>query len=276
MSGTGDGTVKVLSWNVNGLRACADKGFGRWLSRCGGEIVGVQEVRAKPNQLPGALAAPRNWHAAFSSAERKGYSGVGLYARRAPDRIETSLGEERFDCEGRVQIARWSRLAVANVYFPNGNGKARDNSRVPYKLDFYAALFERLQRLRKGGARVLVMGDFNTAHREIDLARPKANRDTSGFLPEERAELDRWLAAGWVDTYRRFDESAGRYTWWSQRFGVRKKNIGWRIDYVLASPAAMKFVRGASIHARVSGSDHCPIGVEVDRAIFGEWAPASR
>jgi exodeoxyribonuclease-3 len=157
---------------------------------------------------------------------------------------------------------------VANVYFPKGSGTLRDNSRVPYKLEFYAALFEQLQRLRRGGFRLLVMGDFNTAHCEIDLARPRQNRDTSGFLAEERAELDRWLDAGWVDTFRRFESGGGHYTWWSQRFGVRAKNIGWRIDCVFASPAAMRYVRGAFIQPRVRGSDHCPLGVDVDPAIF--------
>jgi len=140
---------------------------------------------------------------------------------------------------------------------------------VPYKLAFYAALFDRVERLRRSGLRVLVMGDFNTAHREIDLARPKANENTSGFLPEERAEFDRWMGAGWVDTFRHFEPGDGHYTWWSQRFGVREKNIGWRIDYVLASPAAMKFVRSAFIQPEVRGSDHCPVGVDVDRRILG-------
>jgi exodeoxyribonuclease-3 len=203
------------------------------------------------------------------SAERAGYSGVGLYTRREPDAIESSLGEKRFDAEGRLQLARFGRLLVANAYFPKGSGTNRDNSRVPYKLAFYAALLDRLQRLRRGGLRVLVMGDFNTAHREIDLARPRENRETSGFLPEERAELDRWMAAGWIDTFRRFEPGAGHYSWWSQRFGVRAKNIGWRIDYVLASPAAMKYVRSAFIHPDVRGSDHCPVGIDVDPAIFG-------
>jgi exodeoxyribonuclease-3 len=179
------------------------------------------------------------------------------------------LGAARFDREGRVQLARFGRLVVANAYFPKGSGKDRDNSRVPYKLDFYEALFERLQRLRKGGYRVLAMGDFNTAHHEIDLARPKANRDTSGFLPEERAVLDQWVDAGWTDTFRHFEKGDGHYTWWSQRFGVRAKNIGWRIDYVFASPAAMKYVTGAFIQPGVTGSDHCPYGVSVDPEIFG-------
>jgi len=264
-----EANTKIMSWNVNGLRACANRGFTRWLGRCGAEIVGVQEVRASPEQLPGNLANPRGWHAAFNPAQRKGYSGVGLYSRRAPDAIETRLGKAKFDCEGRVQLARFGRLVLANVYFPNGNGKARDNSRVPFKLDFYRTLFGELERIRRGGARVLVMGDFNTAHREIDLARPRANRKTSGFLPRECAEIDRWIEAGWTDTFRHFEPGPDHYSWWSQRFDVRKKNIGWRIDMVLASPAAMKFVRSATIHRNVMGSDHCPVGVEVDPKIFG-------
>ncbi len=261
--------ARILSWNVNGLRACARKGFTNWLDDSGAEIVGVQEVRATRDQLPDTVAAPRGWHTDFVAAERKGYSGVGLYARRMPEKIETSLGKPAFDKEGRVQIARFGRLVVANVYFPNGSGKERDNSRVPYKLRFYGALFDCLQRYRRGGYRVLVMGDFNTAHREIDLARPGSNQGTSGFLPEERKELDRWLAAGWIDTFRHFEPGAHHYSWWSQRFGVRAKNIGWRIDYVMATPAAMKHVRGAFIWPDVQGSDHCPVGVDVDPAVFG-------
>ena len=261
--------VRILSWNVNGLRACAGKGFARVLAASRAEIVGVQEVRARPEQLPPALREPPRWHAHFHPAERPGYSGVALYARRPPDAVETSLGVPEFDREGRLQLARFGRLVVANVYFPNGNGKERDNSRVPFKLDFYRALFETLERQRRSGRRVLVMGDFNTAHREIDLARPRDNRETSGFLPEERAELDRWQARGWVDTFRRFDPAPERYSWWSQRFGVRARNVGWRIDYVLASPSAMPFVRGAFLKPEVTGSDHCPAGVDVDPAIFG-------
>lgn len=261
--------LRIVSWNVNGLRACATKGFGDWLADCDAEIVGLQEVRARPEQVPEAIGCPAGWHVAFSPAERPGYSGVALYSRRAPDRVDTSLGEERFDVEGRLQIARFGRLVVANVYFPNGSGKERTNSRVPYKLDFYRALYERLDRLRRGGSRVLVLGDYNTAHREIDLARPKDNRKTSGFLPEECEELDRWVRGGWVDTFRRFEKGGGHYTWWSQRFGVRARNIGWRIDYVLASRAAMRHVSGAFIHPDVMGSDHCPVGVNVHRDIFG-------
>ncbi len=261
-------SARILSWNVNGLRAAAKKGFGDWLARSRAEIVGIQEVRAHGEQIPRELRAPAGLHATFSAAERKGYSGVGLYSRRRPDRVETELGEARFDSEGRLQLARFGRLVVANVYFPNGNGSERDNSRVPFKLDFTRAVFDRVQRLRRAGRRVIVMGDFNTAHKEIDLARPRENRETSGFLPEECAELDRWATAGWIDTFRAFDDRPGRYTWWSQRFGVRKRNVGWRIDYFLASPAAMRYVTDAFIQPEVMGSDHCPAGVDLDRRIF--------
>ncbi len=264
----GGDPLRVVSWNVNGIRACTKQGFAGWLARSRAEIVGLQEVRCLPDELPESLVRLRSWHIHLSPAERRGYSGVGLFSRRKPNAVETSLGEERFDCEGRLQLARFGRLVVANAYFPKGSGKERDNSRVPYKLDFYGALFDRVERLRRSGYRVLVMGDFNTAHSELDLARPRDNTRNSGFLPEERAELDRWTRAGWVDTFRAFEPEGGHYTWWRQWGGAREKNIGWRIDYVLASPAAMKFVRGAFIQTRVRGSDHCPIGIDLDRAVL--------
>ena len=266
---TGSDRHRIYSWNVNGIRAATKKGLDQWIRRSGAEIIGLQEVRATHDAIPDEILAIDDYQHHYVSAERKGYSGVGLLSRRKPDRLDTSLGEERFDAEGRLQVARFGRLVVANGYFPNGSGKDRSNDRVPYKLDWYRALFERVERWRRGGYRVLVMGDFNTAHREIDLARPKDNRKTSGFLPEECAELDRWIEAGWVDTFRSFEPGEGHYSWWSQRFGVREKNIGWRIDYVLASPSATPFVRHAFIEPETKGSDHCPIGVDLDPAIFG-------
>jgi exodeoxyribonuclease-3 len=253
---------------VNGLRACGAKGFRRWLDRSGAAIVGVQEVRARTADLPRRLARPKGWHTHFAQAERAGYSGVGLYSQEPPDGVDTGLGSRAFDAEGRIQLARFGWLIVANVYFPNGNGRERDQSRVPFKLRFYRALRERLTALAAAGGRVIVMGDFNTAHREIDLARPRQNRDTSGFLPRERRELERWFAAGWIDTFRAFEPGPGRYSWWSQRRGVRARNIGWRIDYVLASPSAMPFVRSAFIQRAVTGSDHAPIGIDVAPSIF--------
>ncbi len=259
--------MRVVSWNVNGLRAAVRKGFHQWLPTSGAEIIGLQEVRATREQLEAGDCLPEGWGFHLSEAERPGYSGVGLLTRREPDRLETSLGEARFDAEGRLQLATFGRLVIANVYFPNGNGKDRDNSRVPYKLDFYRALLERLQAERRRGRRVLVMGDFNTAHREIDLARPKSNRKTSGFLPEECAEIDRWLDEGFVDTFREDEPGEGHYSWWSQRQGARGRNVGWRLDYVLGSKAAMPFVKKAFIWPEVMGSDHCPVGVDLKPAI---------
>lgn len=259
--------MKICSWNVNGLRAVARKGFADWLAETDIDVLGIQEVRAHPGQVPPEVAAPAGWHTHFHPAQRPGYSGVGLYARRPWDSLEISLDEPTFDDEGRLQIARFGALTIANVYFPNGSGKDRDNGRIPYKLSFYRALFERLEPQRRAGAPLVVIGDFNTAHQEIDLARPKQNTNTSGFCAEERAELDRWLQAGWVDSFRQRVAEGGHYTWWSNRPGIREKNIGWRIDYALLSPGAMPFLRDAAIWPHVQGSDHCPVYVALDPAV---------
>jgi len=267
------GTLRVLSWNVNGLRSVASKGFSSFLSGLcdsGPHILGVQETRATETDLEDSLRGPTGFHCHFVSAERKGYSGVALYSTLRPDSVEITLGQPEFDVEGRYQLARFGELWLVNAYFPNGSGKERDNSRIPYKLEFYRRVFERLEAERLAGRPILVMGDFNTAHREIDLARPKENRKTSGFCEEERAEFDRWIRAGWVDTFRAFEPAGGHYSWWSQRFGVRAKNIGWRIDYVLASAAAMRFVRRAFLWTSVFGSDHCPVGIEIDQQVLGK------
>jgi len=256
--------MRIVSWNVNGLRACAKKGFLEVLKASKADVMTLQEVRAFPEQLPDDIRQPAGWHTAFSAAERPGYSGVAIYSRRAPDRVESLLGDSRFDVEGRLLIAHFGRLAVASVYFPKGSGKERDNSRVPYKLDFYREVFDRVEQLRRRGP-VLVTGDYNTAVEEIDLARPKTNQKSSGFLPEERDELRRWLDAGWVDVFRRqHPDEPGHYTWWRQFGGARENNVGWRIDYVLASPSAAKRVTDAFIWPDVTGSDHCPVGVDAD------------
>jgi exodeoxyribonuclease-3 len=256
--------MRLISWNVNGLRACAKKGFVDALNASKADFAGIQEVRAFPAQLDAHTREPEGWHANFAPAERPGYSGVGLYSRIPPNRIETSLGDPQFDTEGRLIIGHFGRLAVASVYFPKGSGKDRDNSRVPYKLGFYAAVFERIEQLRRRGP-VFVVGDYNTAHQAIDLARPKTNQKSSGFLPEERAEMTRWMDAGWVDVFRRqHPGEPGHHTWWRQWGDARANNVGWRIDYVLASPSAAKRVTDSFILPDVTGSDHCPVGVDFD------------
>ena len=258
--------MRIVSWNVNGLRACAKKGFLDVLERSRADVVGVQEVRAFADQLPDAVRALR-WLVACALRQRpnaRATAAWGSTRGRAPDRVEDSLGEPRFDVEGRYQLARFGKVVVVNAYFPKGSGKDRDNSRVPYKLDFYRAVFDRVERLRRRH-RVFVIGDWNTAHTAIDLARPKGNLKSSGFLPEERAEMDRWVAAGWIDTFRKLHPDApGHYTWWRQWGGAREKNVGWRIDYVIASPGAMRRVRDAFIWPHETGSDHCPVGVDVE------------
>ena len=257
--------VRIIGWNVNGLRACVKKGFLEFLEASDADVMCLQEVRALPEQLEPRVRTPEGWHASFSAAARKGYSGVAVFSREPPDRVETALGIDEYDVEGRLLIAHFGRMAIASVYFPKGSGTERDNSRVPYKLGFYARVFERIERLRRRGP-VYVLGDYNTAHEEIDLARPKTNNKTSGFLPEERAELGRWLDAGWVDTFRkRHPGEPGHYTWWRQWGGARENNVGWRIDYVLASPSANRMVTDAFIWPDVAGSDHCPVGVDLAR-----------
>lgn len=259
-------TLRIASWNVNGIRAAWGKGLATWLATKPAEIVALQEVRAKLEQFPSDLVGS-SWQLAHHAGDRPGYSGVATLSLDPPSLVEEGLGIDEFDREGRLLTTQHGRLLVVNGYFPNGNGKDRDNSRIPYKLDFYRALFDRLEPARRAGLPILVVGDFNTAHQEIDLARPAANRTTSGFTDIERAELDRWLKSGWTDTFRAFEPGAGHYTWWSQRFGVRAKNIGWRIDYALASPGILPHLRGAEILPDVVGSDHCPIRVELDPAV---------
>lgn len=260
--------MHVISWNINGIRAATKKGFLTWLKSTPSYVLGVQEVRASETQIEEDVARPEGWHTHFSSAKRPGYSGVGLYSKWAFSDMQTSIGVDQFDVEGRVQIAHFGPLVVANVYFPNGNGKDRDNSRIPFKLEFYRTLFEILEPFRAAQRPMLVMGDFNTAHQEIDLARPKENVGTSGFCPEEREELDRWLCSGYVDTFRHFNKMPAQYSWWSHRAASRERNVGWRIDYVLASEAAMPFVKNAFIWSDVHGSDHCPVGIEIDDKIL--------
>lgn len=268
--------MRIVSWNVNGLRAVATKGFADWLASEPADLIGLQETRATEAQVPEALRAPAGFQTHLVAASRGGYSGVGLYARRPFVLEGTSLGVPAMDEEGRLQLVRVGALSIANVYFPNGSGPDHDNSRVAFKLRFYRKLFALLAPRVEAGEPVVVMGDFNTAPEEIDLARPKENAKTSGFLPEERKELARWKKAGWVDSYRALHpDKRDEYSWWSQRFGVRARNVGWRIDLAMVSPAAAEHLTAAAIHTGVMGSDHCPISLELDDAVLGAGAPSA-
>jgi exodeoxyribonuclease-3 len=262
--------VRIVSWNVNGLRSIEGKGFHRFVAKVRPDVIGVQETRARVEQLGDRLRTLRGMpHAHFVHAERPGYSGVALYSSRAFDGVDSSLGTRSLDVEGRMQLVRIGALTIVNGYFPNGSGSLHDNTRVPYKLRFYRAVLRKLEPALDRGEPIVVMGDFNTAPHEIDLARPKENAKTSGFLPSERAELRRWIARGFVDSFREFEPGEGHYSWWSQRYGVRARNVGWRIDLALVSAGARPFLRGARIHASVKGSDHAPIEVEMDDRVIG-------
>jgi len=259
--------MRLVSWNVNGIRSAVRKGFLDWLAGARADVVALQETRAEIEDLTEDVRRLRRYpHVLWSSARsRRGYSGVALLCRTAPRRILTSLGVEDFDREGRFALAELDALLVASVYFPKGSGTLRDNSRVPYKLAFTEHLFDVLDAERRRRRKpVVILGDFNIAPQPIDLARPRDNTATSGFLPEERELLGRCLARGWVDTYRALHPDRVQYTWWSNRFGVREKNIGWRIDHALVSAALLPRVRRAFVLDQVRGSDHCPIGIDLD------------
>jgi exodeoxyribonuclease-3 len=271
------GEARIVSWNVNGIRAAERNGLAGWLRAeiaAGAAFIGLQEVRARSEEIPPALAAPSGWSLEVVAAQKKGYSGVGFFAAGRPGRVSTSLGEPRFDDEGRFIEARVGEATLASVYFPNGNGTPlpggkRSNDRIPYKLEFYRAVQERYAQALAAGEKIVVMGDFNTAHQDIDLARPKDNRETSGFTDIEREEVQRWLDAGWVDAWRHLHpDVTDVYSWWSQRFGIRARNVGWRIDMVMVSPAVLPHLRGAFIDTHVRGSDHCPVGIRVHRDGF--------
>jgi exodeoxyribonuclease-3 len=255
-------TITLLSWNVNGIRAVHKKGFLNWLSETGPDILCLQETRAGEAQLPAALAQPAGYRAFWNASRAKqGYSGTALLTRSEPLEIEYGLGVEEFDQEGRTIIARYPSFTLINCYFPNGG---RDGGRVPFKLAFYEAFLDMCERLRAQGQAVAFCGDVNTAHREIDLARPKDNQKTTGFLPEERAWIDQVVAAGYVDTFRHLHpDLEGAYTWWSVPTRARERNIGWRLDYFFVVNEMLDRVTDAFILAEVMGSDHCPAGLRL-------------
>jgi len=252
--------TKILCWNVNGIRAAVRNGFLEWLHKESPDILCLQETKASPEQLGEDLRQPHGYHVYWNHPETKGYSGVATFTRERPAAVRQGFGVPRFDVEGRVLISEHSGFTMFNVYFPNGK---RDDTRLKYKLDFYDALFEFMEPLRKQGKRLVICGDFNTAHKEIDLARPKENEKVSGFLPVERAWLDTLVLHGYVDVFRHFNHEAGRYTWWDLKSRARERNVGWRIDYFFVTENMLELVSEAFIMPNVMGSDHCPVGIKL-------------
>lgn len=252
---------KLISWNVNGIRAAEKKGFLDWLAASEADLVAVQETKAHPEQLSPTLLGPPGYQAAWNSAEKKGYSGTVTYSRHAPVRVIPGLGEARFDTEGRVLIHEFEPFVFFNIYFPNGG---RGPEWVAHKLAFYRRFIEVVQDYMHAGRSVVATGDFNTAYAEIDLARPKENVAHSGFMPEERLGLGEFFTAGLVDTFRHLHPDTIKYSWWDQVTRARERGVGWRLDYFMVSPDLKDRLVSADIHDEVMGSDHCPVSLVVD------------
>ena len=250
---------RILSWNVNGIRAIFKKGFAEWLQTESPEILCVQETKAQTDQLTDDILNPTGYHAYWAQAEKKGYSGVAVYTKKKPLSTELS-GLERFDAEGRVLQLYFDQFVLIAAYFPNSQDGGR---RLEYKLDFCRSIHEICRKHTSEGRKLVLCGDYNIAHKPIDLARPKENEGQAGYLPEERAWMDTFTADGYVDAFRKFDQEGGNYTWWSYQTRGRERNVGWRIDYHCVNPPMDEHVEGAAILSDVMGSDHCPVQLSV-------------
>lgn len=254
--------MKIISWNVNGLRANVKKGGFDWLLAQKADIFCLQEIKAEAEQLPPDVRAPQGYHAFFESSKgRKGYSGVAIYSKVKPNKVEYSVGNMELDQEGRMISAFYDDFVLINCYFPNGGGGPE---RLEYKLKFYDAFLKYINSLVKEGHEVVFCGDINTAHTEIDLARPKENAENTGFLPIERAWIDKVIENGYFDVFRSlFPEKKDTYTYWDMKTFARDRNVGWRIDYFFVTETLLESVKQINIHSDVLGSDHCPLSIKL-------------
>jgi len=252
--------MKILSWNVNGIRAASKKGLFEWFLNESPDILCLQEIKAMPEQIPIHLRNMSGYYIFWNPAERKGYSGVVTYTKEKPMNIKMGFGIEKFDREGRILVTEYQSFTLFNIYFPNGK---KNQERLDYKLDFYDTFLAYVDNLKTKGKNIVVCGDFNTAHKEIDLARPKENEHVSGFLPIERAWMDTFIDHGYVDTFRYFNKDVGQYSWWDLKTRARERNVGWRIDYFFVNKEFLPHVEKAFIEQDVMGSDHCPVGIEI-------------
>ncbi|HOR41746.1 MAG TPA: exodeoxyribonuclease III [Atribacterota bacterium] len=252
--------MRLLSWNVNGLRAVYNKNFLKWLEQHQADIYCVQETKTKLEQIPEELINKPGCYSYFTQAEKKGYSGVGLWTKLKPIGFSDKLGIPRFDAEGRFLQINFPEFILLNIYFPNGKAS---QERLQFKMDFYETILKNVAGLLKEGHRVIICGDVNTAHKEIDLARPKENEKISGFLPVEREWIDRLIEAGFIDTFRHFNSEPGQYSWWDYKTRARERNVGWRIDYFFVSNNLEPNLKSAFIQTEIEGSDHCPVGIDL-------------
>ena len=255
-------SIKLVSWNVNGIRAVSKKeDFWSWFENDDSDIINFQEVRATQDQIPKKLASIDDFHKYYNEAEKKGYSGVGTYSKIEPLSVTKGLGIEELDKEGRVLKIEYPEFILFNIYFPNSG---KEGSRLDFKVDFCNALLNQLVELKNEGKNLVITGDYNIAHNPIDVYNPKNCEGKSGYLPEERAWLDQLEEAGFVDTFRMFDEGEGNFTWWSYRFKARDRNAGWRLDYFFVNEEIKDKVKSAGILSDIYGSDHCPVTLELD------------
>lgn len=248
--------MKITTWNVNGIRAALSKGMKDFILESQPDILCLQEIKARPEQIDDSVREIPGYFSIWNPAQRPGYSGVAVFTKIQPNQIVMGLGDDRFDIEGRVIRLHFDGFILYDIYFPNGQ---RGRDRVDYKLEFYALLLEECRRLHEQGENIIITGDFNTAHNEIDLANPKENSNTSGFLLEERKWIDVYLENGFQDVFRVLYPDTVKYTWWTYRFNARPRNIGWRLDYFLLSNKMVPDVKEIVVHDDVSGSDHCPV-----------------
>ncbi|MCP5051547.1 MAG: exodeoxyribonuclease III [bacterium] len=252
--------MKILSWNVNGLRAVLKKNFMAFFEAEMPDILGIQETKLQEPQIPEEVKEPLGYRSTWKFAEKKGYSGTAIFTIKEPVYVKTVFEPGILDQEGRITEVGYDEFTLLNIYFPNGQ---MSEERLQYKLTFYDECLNYFNLLREEGKKLVIMGDYNTAHKEIDLKNPKSNEINSGFLPVERAWMDKLAASGYVDTFRHFNKEPGQYTWWSYRFRAREKNVGWRIDYFFVSDDLMENVTDSYILSDIQGSDHCPIGLKL-------------
>ena len=252
--------MKIISYNVNGIRAALSKGLADWLQQENPDILCVQEIKAHPHQIDTFVFAEMGYTSYLHPAEKKGYSGVAIFTKQQPDRVVVGMNNPRYDAEGRVIRADYGDLSVMSVYVPSGT---TGGVRQEFKMDFLAAFSEYIQAVRKERPNLIVCGDFNICHKPIDINHPERQVGVSGFLPEERAWVDKWVETGMVDSFRVFDQSPNRYSWWSYRAGARATNAGWRIDYLYATEPLRSQLRSGAILGDVVHSDHCPVRLEI-------------
>ncbi|MGB5439686.1 MAG: exodeoxyribonuclease III [Gammaproteobacteria bacterium] len=254
--------MRIITVNLNGIRSAAKKGFFQWMVRQHADVVCIQETRARVSQLQDKVFWPRGWHTCFHDAEKKGYSGVAIYSRRKPDKVVSGLGWPDMDAEGRYIEARFGALSIISVYLPSGSSS---DERQAVKFDFLDRFMPYLNKLRLKRREYVLCGDWNIAHKEIDLKNWRANRKNSGFLPEERAWMDDLFGPmGFVDAFRAVNDKPDQYTWWSNRGQAWAKNVGWRIDYQVTTPAIGKAVQAARIYKDKRFSDHAPLIMDYD------------